>query len=560
VKDEEKDQNEQQILGEIMRRGLRQVGSRTGHETLLSVNHRLNNALMILNDERRGQDPHSLNEIIKTVEPIRRWMRERNFFDGENDALWGLSLCYRRTERHIEAANCLVDLRDNIASARESIEDPTERAQIMARFPQLFPSLCRVYDKLNQTPDVLLAIEESKGRILADLQAKLRKERPSDKRFREAVDQLPSLITRARVHYLTYLVGEDATFAVLLASDGSLHRNVAPLTQKDLSSFVKTRDPRSWGKGNPSNPLSKQIRSDQSTALSPLVAWLEPLVADGILSRGDHICYSPDSEIHCLPLHYVNFLGEAMVRQFSLSRIHGAHSLVELLSENQQTPMKFVSVEVPAKQDAPDKREHLRQPVESLNEILSGAGVRYPKIGLDDIREVDFTGSIVHFATHGVFVERPEDNRGFNPFQSSGLLLASEGSEPDLFKVVNGRSQDLHLLSPQKLLEMDIGFSGSHVTFQACVTGLAREGVGGEALGLEWALFQKGAQSLLSTHWNVDSETSSLFTKRFYEEWLLHSKSRAEAWWTVVLEFMQSDDALSNPYHWAPYSLSGDWR
>jgi hypothetical protein len=28
----------------------------------------------------------------------------------------------------------------------------------------------------------------------------------------------------------------------------------------------------------------------------------------------------------------------------------------------------------------------------------------------------------------------------------------------------------------------------------------------------------------------------------------------------VVLEFLQSGGMLSEPYHWAPYSLSGDWR
>jgi CHAT domain-containing protein len=116
------------------------------------------------------------------------------------------------------------------------------------------------------------------------------------------------------------------------------------------------------------------------------------------------------------------------------------------------------------------------------------------------------------------------------------------------------------LLTPEKALKLD--FSGSHVSMQACVSGLAKEGIGGDALGLEWALLQAGAQSLLATHWDVTAAASADFSFRFYQKWLVHKTSRAEAWRETALELLQNqcEDDKPKQYCWAGFSLAGDWR
>ena len=120
------------------------------------------------------------------------------------------------------------------------------------------------------------------------------------------------------------------------------------------------------------------------------------------------------------------------------------------------------------------------------------------------------------------------------------------------------------LLSPARIMERGSPFNlvGSHVTLQACVSGLAEEGIGGDALGLEWSLLMAGASSILSTHWNVDVATSADFSIRFYDNWLRKGLSRAHAWREAMLSLMDAAAPFKgdNAYHWAPFSLAGDWR
>ena len=111
----------------------------------------------------------------------------------------------------------------------------------------------------------------------------------------------------------------------------------------------------------------------------------------------------------------------------------------------------------------------------------------------------------------------------------------------------------MQLLSPARVMNLDV--SGSHVTLQACVSGLMREGVGGDALGLEWALMLRNADSILSTHWNVSARESSAFCISFYKQWLATRKSRAAAWRRSCLA-LKGKGALQ----WSSFSLSGDWR
>jgi CHAT domain-containing protein len=173
---------------------------------------------------------------------------------------------------------------------------------------------------------------------------------------------------------------------------------------------------------------------------------------------------------------------------------------------------------------------------------------------LASLTGMSLTNRVVHFSTHGYFP--PEGDRGAaNPYAASGLLLAGPGGLPDLD--APGASAKL---SPKELLDSRLDLSGSHISLAACVTGLAREGVGGDALGLDWALFQCGAASLLASHWNVSAALSASFFERFYDRWLLQRMGRAVAWRAAILSMMGEDGPASSPYAWGAFSLSGDWR
>jgi CHAT domain-containing protein len=92
------------------------------------------------------------------------------------------------------------------------------------------------------------------------------------------------------------------------------------------------------------------------------------------------------------------------------------------------------------------------------------------------------------------------------------------------------------------------------------VSGLSREGVGGDALGMEWAMIQAGAASVLSSHWDVSAPLAATFLDAFYEQWLDKKRSRAEALSATIASLRAAGGRGATTSSWAAFSLTGDWR
>ncbi|MBN3496355.1 CHAT domain-containing protein [Arthrobacter pascens] len=136
-------------------------------------------------------------------------------------------------------------------------------------------------------------------------------------------------------------------------------------------------------------------------------------------------------------------------------------------------------------------------------------------------------------------------------FSRAGLLLAPGSGLPSLAAI--GRPGGL--LSPERVAGLRL--TGSHVTTQACSTGLAREGSAGDALGVELGFLLSGASSLLTTHWDVPVEPAGEFCTRFYRAWLVDGLTRAEAWREAATSMR---DEGRPALEWAAFSLSGYWQ
>jgi CHAT domain-containing protein/tetratricopeptide (TPR) repeat protein len=518
---------------------------------------RIRHATAIFTDAVQGHDPATIERSITILRQALDWAREHNFTEDENNALWGLYLCYNRTQRDAQAIDALQALWANLEGLHSRIADPLERAGIMRQWPHLFDALCRLCYRTNRTAALADAIEGAKGRVLADVLTRKWARAVSNREFVKAAEQLPGLMQQVQAHYLSYFVGEDETYGVFVAKDGSLHARALALGKATWREWSAYADPSLWGK-RPGGLHGAKIPDDLPDRLAPLVDWLEPLAASGLLRKGDHICYCPDDHLHLIPLHYVTFRGKPLVDHVSVSRIHSALALHALLRRRPETPGQFLALEIPAQQDAGNagKISAFGQAPGWLAARLPGKHIRGASVDLELAERLDWTNRIVHFATHGTFPHegRTHDGRDPNPYSGSGLALAYDGRLPDLTWVTSGKGNDT-LLTPEKVLDLEL--SGSHVTMQACVSGLAKEGIGGDALGLEWALLQAGATSLLATHWNVEASASAEFSVRFYREWLVNRRPRRVAWRDTVLELLQSHET---PNDWAAFSLSGDWR
>jgi len=146
----------------------------------------------------------------------------------------------------------------------------------------------------------------------------------------------------------------------------------------------------------------------------------------------------------------------------------------------------------------------------------------------------------LHLATHG-FV----DSR----YPQLSSLLFSQFDE-------SGQRQEGHLrLRDIYNLELDAEL----VVLSACDTALGKEIVGEGLNGMTQAFLYAGARSLLISLWKVDDRATKELMTRFYRGLLLDELHPAEALRQAQLS-LAAERRFSQPFFWAGFVLSGDWR
>jgi CHAT domain-containing protein len=524
----------------------------------LTVRARVRNASAVFVHGTPPKDviEHSLGVLV----PSLAWAKQNGIKELENDAWWGLYLCFSRLDRPSDAADALIQLRGNLEGLRLGIRDPMKRGGIFSTYRYLFNALCEQLYQAGRPERLLEAIESSKGRVIADKLTDQSGDIVGDAAIYESVASLPTLTQQHQFHYLSYFVDETCVYAALVTKDGSAHAmEPVAIESATLREAAKTVDPGTWSKAGEAT-RGRRI-PNASRLLSPLVRWLDELLNQGVVTENDHICYSSDENFHNVPLQYLEFRDGILIDSFSLSRVHTAFHLQLCLTRNKNDPPgEYLGVMVPLRQDLARERSdkflaNLEAPLEWLRQHRkNGHSLQLDKATLSSLLHEQLAHRIVHFSTHGWF---PKEDEG-NPFHDSYLVLAAEDGLPDLNHIMDG--QHVGILSPKHIFDANFDFSGSHVSLMACVSGLAREGLAGDTLGLDWAFIQSGASSIVSTHWDVSAAGASAFFTRFYKRWLEDRQSRASAHRETMLELLAKDRTPKSLRRWAAFSLTGDFR
>ena len=99
------------------------------------------------------------------------------------------------------------------------------------------------------------------------------------------------------------------------------------------------------------------------------------------------------------------------------------------------------------------------------------------------------------------------------------------------------------------------------VILSACDSGTGEVKIGEGVMSLRRAFRIAGAETVLASHWKVsDAATSRLMTE-FMRRWRA-GEPRAEAWRAAQLSLLRDkkESDFSNPYFWAAFTLTGQWR
>ena len=136
----------------------------------------------------------------------------------------------------------------------------------------------------------------------------------------------------------------------------------------------------------------------------------------------------------------------------------------------------------------------------------------------------------VHFATHGTF--NPD-----NPLKS-GLMLSRDSENDGMLTV-----EELY----------DLTLNADLVILSACETALGMVTSGDDVVGFTRGLFYAGANSIVSSFWNVDDRATSILMQQFYEN--LKDSDKRAALRKAQLEVKNNYN--SHPFFWAAFQLTG---
>lgn len=196
-----------------------------------------------------------------------------------------------------------------------------------------------------------------------------------------------------------------------------------------------------------------------------------------------------------------------------------------------------------------------RVEVETIYKMQRGAGARIKSLDFDantfnamqqDIGQYKY----IHFATHGYFPPSAPEK--------SGIVLSLYDKNKTSINGYLGLAEVYNLK-----LQSDV------VTLSACHTGRGEVVKGEGMVGIARGFMYAGAPRVVSTLWAIDDESPTWFMQQFYDGLLNKGLPAAAALKRAQLRMLGQDPEAvgskpkkewKNPYYWAGYILTGEWR
>jgi CHAT domain-containing protein len=101
----------------------------------------------------------------------------------------------------------------------------------------------------------------------------------------------------------------------------------------------------------------------------------------------------------------------------------------------------------------------------------------------------------------------------------------------------------------------DLDLNASLVVLSACETAVGKQFDGNELMGLTRSFMYAGAPAVVASLWKVDDRSTAVLMEAFYRN--LQTMNKAEALRQAKLTTMKE---FPEPFHWAAFTLQGDYR
>jgi CHAT domain-containing protein len=271
---------------------------------------------------------------------------------------------------------------------------------------------------------------------------------------------------------------------------------------------------------------SKKYKSASKTLYNTVIKPVKHLI------KGKKLTVVPHGSLHYVPFASLWDGKRYLVQNYQI-RILPSASVLEFLQKKVEN--KAGNLLILGNPDLGDPQYDLPAAQEEslrLAKRVKGSKVLLRKKATETaLKKYGSSFKNIHFAMHGLFeAEKP---------LTSGLFLAPD-SEND------GR------LTVSELYDLDL--NADLVTLSACETALGETKSGDDVIGFTRGFLYAGANSIVSSLWEVDDIATRDLMLRFYKE--LKSNNKARALQKAQLRVMKK---YPHPYYWAAFQLTGQY-
>ena len=253
---------------------------------------------------------------------------------------------------------------------------------------------------------------------------------------------------------------------------------------------------------------------------------IQPLLGS-VKSR--HIVIVPHEDLNNLPFQVLlnpgdgSYLGE----KFQISYAPSATVLASLRTKPNLAGGHLFAAADPAIADSVKEVEAIGRLYPARSKVVTDV-----LVNKDDIKASVSNYNIVHLSMHG-------------SFQASDPMLS--------YLKLASTDQDSGRLTAAEMFGLPLA-RDSFVVLSACQTGQVEATHSNEVLGMVRALLYAGANNLVLSSWQVQSEATALWMENFYRAAQTNPPSEAAR---LALLAVKARPEYRDPYFWGPFLMTG---
>lgn len=271
------------------------------------------------------------------------------------------------------------------------------------------------------------------------------------------------------------------------------------------------------------NPLDTQHR-DYSQKLYDRL--LKPVLTADM----QKLIIVPHGSLHYLPFSALGTDNDALIHNYSYRILPSASTIPFLISDNDDQ-RRLLILGNPELNDPALDLPYAEKEAKAIARAQRGSKVLLNSRATEtEVRNISNNFNQLHIASHGVFdTDSPLNSR---------LLLAGD-------EINDGN------LTVSELYNLDL--NADIVTLSACETGLGEVANGDDVVGFTRGFLFAGANTIVSSLWQVDDLATMELMLKFYEE--LESTTASEALKRAQQHLIVN--GFSHPYYWAAFQVTG---